>query len=147
MKKLFAIAISLTITLACGCFDNSEYENIVSDSSVVILCKNHVIDGMICAEISEIWRDESNGTFTNKVSDTLETHVLAESQTDCGEASIMFYGETRGSLLNYHTLYVHNGKVSGDVTVETLKSMIRDTQYSGKELDIPCRTSSGTERR
>ena len=147
MKNRFFPVILLIITLTCGCFDTVEYDKLASGSSVVTLCKNHVKDGMIWAEISEIWRDESNGTFTNKVADTLETHVPSKSQEDCGIASIMFYGETRGSLINYHTLYVHNGKVSGDVTVETIKSMIRDTHYSGKELDIPCRTSGDTERR
>lgn len=147
MKKCFAIAISLIITLACGCFDYSEYEKLASESSVVILCRNHVKDGMIWAEITEIWRDESDGVFTNKVVDTIETHVPVESRTDCGEASIMFYGSSKGSLLNYSTLYVHDGKVSGDVTVEKFRSMIRGSLYSGKEIEIPCRTSGDTERR
>ena len=138
--------MSLIITLACGCFDNSEYEKLASESSVVTLCRNHVRDGMICAEIVEIWRDESNGIFTNKVADTIETHVPTKSPAECGEASIMFYGSLKDNLMNYSTLYVHDGKVSGDVTVEKFRSMIRDSRYSGKELEIPCRTS-GTQRR
>ena len=147
MKKSFTIAISLITTLVCGCFDYGEYNKLASESSVVTLCRNHVKDGMIWAEISEIWRDESNGIFTNRVADTIETHVPVESQTNCGEASIMFYGSSKGSLLNSRTLYVHNGKVSGGVTVEKFRSMIRDSLYSGKELEIPCRTSGDTERR
>lgn len=146
MKKRFAAVIALVITIACGCFDYGEYEKLGSDSSVVILCRNHVKDGMVWAEITEIWRDASNGVFTNKVTDTLETHVPVEPQTDCGETSIMFYGGTRGSLLNYRTLYVHDGKVSGHVTVEKFRSMIRDSLYSGKELEMPCRTSGDMQR-
>jgi len=147
MKKCFTIAISLIITLTFGCFDYGEYDKLASESSVVTLCRNHVKDGMIWTEISEIWRDESNGIFTNKVADTIETHVPIESQKDCGEAAIMFYGYSKGNLLNYSTLYVHDGKVSGDVTVEKFRSMIRGSLYSGKEIEIPCRTSGDTERR
>lgn len=144
MKKCLTIVISLIITLACGCFDYSEYDKLASESSVVTLCTNHVRAGMICAEIIEIWRDESKGIFTNKVAGTIETHVPTKSPAECGEASIMFYGNVNGQLLNYRTIYVHDGKASGDVTVEKFRSMIRDSRYSGKELEIPSRTSGDT---
>ena len=147
MKKRFAIAISLIITLFCGCFDYGEYDKLASESSVVTLCKNHVKDGMIWAEISEIWRDESKGIFTNKVADKIETLTPVESGTYYGEASIMFYGSSKGNLRNYHTLYVHDGKVSGNMTVEKFRTMIKDSRFSGKETETPCRTSGDTERR
>ena len=152
MKDRFAIAVSLVITLACGCFDNCqfdnrEYEKLAAESSVVVHCKNHVKEGLIWAEISEVWRDESKGKFTNKVSDLLETHVPVDPPTDCGETAIMFFGRLGNSLINYNTLYVHDGKVDGDVSVERFKSLIQATHYSGGELEIPNRTSGGTQRR
>lgn len=147
MKDQLALVISLVITFTCGCSGNREYEKLATESSVVILCKNHVKDGLIWAEIVEVWRDESHGAFTNKVADTLETHVPVDPSTSCGETSILFFGRLKGRLFNYRTLYVHDGQVSGEVTVETFKAMIKSARYSGKELEIPCRPGGDTEHR
>ena len=114
---------------------------------MVVLCRNHVKGGMIWAEISEVWRDESNGAFTKRVADTIETHVPVDPPAACGEASIMFFGRLKGSLINHNTLYVHDGKVEGDMSVDRLKSLVQATHYSGRELELPSRTSGDTPRR
>ncbi len=146
MKKAIWPGILAGILLVSGCFDISEYDKLTTEANVVVLCKNHVINGMLCAKIAEVWRDESSGAFTNKVADMIELHVLVNSLDSCGETSIAFFGNMKGIPYNYRTVFVHDGKVSGGLAVERFKSMIENSHYSGKELEIPSRASGVTER-
>lgn len=147
MKKQHAIVTSIVLTLLCGCSDKPNHEELASESSVVVLCRNRVKDGMIIGEISEVWRDESNGAFTEKVGDIIETYVPTDSPTSCGEASVMFFGRLKDGMRNHRTLYVHDGKVDRNVPVEKLRSLIQATHFSGRELELPSRPSGDTERR
>ncbi len=141
MKKAIWTGILAGIMiLFSGCFDNSEYDKLATESNVVVLCKNHVMNGMVWVQIVDAWRDESSGAFTNKVADMIELHIPVNSPDSCGETSIMFFGNMKGIPYHYHTVFVHAGKVSGGLTVERFKSMIENSHYSGKELEIPCRT-------
>lgn len=144
MKSCFAISISLIVTLACGCADRPNHEEREEKSCVIILCRNHVTNGMVQAEISEIWRDESDGAFTNNVSDMLETHAPAESPSCCGEASVLFFGWLGTDLYHHATLFVHNGTVYGNIPVTRLKALIQTTHYSGRQLEIPSKTDGHT---
>jgi hypothetical protein len=42
----------------------------------------------------------------------------------------MFFGPPKGSLINHHTLYVHDDKIEGDMLVKRLRTLIQAIHYS-----------------
>ena len=136
------IAMLLACLMLAGCRDRlQEVESLSRDAVVVVKCaceaRRASYNGLeLHFRVAEIWRDASNGMFTNKVGDVLDecTIGLADDDPTPHEA-VLFFGSNDSGLCQLVTSFVNGGYLHG-MPVEQVRHIIATTSASGEQTKV-----------
>lgn len=132
----------LLLALLIGDFGCSKTDNgiktLAQESVVVVRCDNIITNGFLVHRVKSVWRDESKGLFKKNEGDIIDMGFPADDNYDYGEEALIFYGMLNSNIFIHTMMPVHNGvlSTSNRKSLESVKDLIRKTQFSGRELKI-----------
>ena len=148
MRQIGVKGVAITALFAClmlaGCRDKSqglqEVESLSRDAVVVMKCEcearrntYNVLE--LHFRVAEVWRDESNGMFTNKVEGWIDfTLGLADNDSFSPEA-VLFFETDNSGLCPPGISFIYDGKLHG-VPVRKAMHIISTTSASGGPTNV-----------
>ncbi len=99
-------------------------------AQVVVFCSVSMTDRSLTHHITEIWRNNSDGLFTNATGDTI-TEVLHPQQgppSAYGQHSLLYFATEDGVLGDHGTYFLHNNRFSflHDMTKEEAHRLLTE---------------------
>ena len=134
--KFITLILVIALVLPC-CFCQDEYpEPDLRRAVVVVLCNTIRESDILSYQISEIWRDHSNGEFKQAVGDKLYIGPRqVKKNTSYGEQMIVLYAVTYGEIYPMQTVAVYGNVAFAwhEKTLEELRTLVNKTPYA----DLP----------
>jgi len=137
-KGIWAMVIALLsmFLMIAGCRDKSyglrELEYLNRDAVVVVKCisekerSRYNATQFVHFRVAEVWLDESNGTFTNKVGDYIQSILWPDSDVPTTlEGAVLFVKVNDSGLRSFRSSFIYNGKVF-DMPVEQARHILSE---------------------